>query len=268
MSQVCDGSYPGKSTVSLLPIIDLNPSDLSCRYSTLSFIIEQSKVLNVKTPVVTFDQPLWLKATEVVQAKALKVVLILGGFHLMMSFMGSIGHLMKGSGISEALGTVYGSNAVEHMLSGKAVSRALRGHFLISSALNSKLLSAILPNNAARIELTLEEGDENERVEDNIEEPEVQLLETLTTEEVGKLEILDRKLQEDPINNTKHLEASQELIQLEDRITRYKNDLATQSRTAKFWIQYLHYIDLLKMFIFAERFRKLGNASMRCKQND
>ena len=63
MTQVCDGSYPGKSTVSFLPIIDLNPSDLSCIYSTLSFIIEQSKVLNVKTPVVTFDQPLWLKAT-------------------------------------------------------------------------------------------------------------------------------------------------------------------------------------------------------------
>ena len=118
MTQVCDGIYPGKSTVSFLPIIDLNPSDLSCIYSTLSFIIEQSKVLIVKTPVVTFDQPLSLKATEVVQAKSLKVVLILGGFHLMMSFIGSICNLMKSSGISEALGTVYGSNAVEHMIPG------------------------------------------------------------------------------------------------------------------------------------------------------
>ena len=133
MTEVCNGEYPGKSTVSLLPIIDLNPGDLSCIYSTLMFIIDQSKRINVKIPVITFDQPLWLKATEVVNAKSLKVILILGGFHLMMSFIGSIGHLMKGSGISEVLGTIYGSNAVEHMISGKAVSRALRGHFLAST---------------------------------------------------------------------------------------------------------------------------------------
>ena len=43
---------------------------------------------------------------------------------MMMSFLGSIGCLMSGSGLSEALETVYGSNSVLHMLSGKAVARA------------------------------------------------------------------------------------------------------------------------------------------------
>lgn len=80
----------------------------------------------------------------VVQAKLLKVVLILGGFDLRMSFIES--HLMKGSEVSEALGTVYGLIAVEHnMLFGKADEKALGGHFRISSALNSKLLSAFSP---------------------------------------------------------------------------------------------------------------------------
>ena len=169
MTEVCDGKYPGKSTVSLLPIIDLNPSNLSCIYSTLLFIIDQSKFLKVQTPVVTFDQPLWLKAMEVVQAKSLKVVLILGGFHLMMSFIGSIGHLMKGSGISEALTIVYGPNAVEHILSGKAISRALRDHFLIASALNSKLLSIFFPAHVERIELDTKEEDEKEDQDDVID---------------------------------------------------------------------------------------------------
>ena len=60
------GSYPGKSTVSILPIIDLDPTNLLCIYSTLRFIEEQAKLINIRTPVVTFDQPLWLKATEIV----------------------------------------------------------------------------------------------------------------------------------------------------------------------------------------------------------
>ena len=33
---------------------------------------------------------------------------------------------MKGSGLKEALQVIYGENAVEHMLTGKAISRALR----------------------------------------------------------------------------------------------------------------------------------------------
>ena len=49
------------------------------------------------TLVITSDLSLWLKATEIVHAKSLKAVLILGGFHLIMSFLGSIGSVMTGS---------------------------------------------------------------------------------------------------------------------------------------------------------------------------
>ena len=68
-----------------------------------------------------------------------------------MSFLGSIGSVMKGSGLSDALETTYGSNAVTHMLSGKAVARALRGHFLIEAALMTKLIAPILPRTGAQI---------------------------------------------------------------------------------------------------------------------
>ena len=53
--------------------------------------------------------------------------------------------MMKGSGLQEALETIYGPNAVNHIMTGKAVSRALRGHFLVESALVNKLMVAILP---------------------------------------------------------------------------------------------------------------------------
>ena len=87
---VSSGKYPGKSVVSMLPIIDMNPGDRSCIYSVLSFISNQARELGIPTPIVTFDQPLWIKAVKIVSAKDMHMVVILGGFHMMMSFVGSI----------------------------------------------------------------------------------------------------------------------------------------------------------------------------------
>ena len=56
------------------------------------------------------------------------VVVRLGGFHAEMSFLGSIERLMKGAGIDNLLQVIYASNTVDHILSGKYVSRAVRGH--------------------------------------------------------------------------------------------------------------------------------------------
>ena len=35
------GEYPGKTSVIFLPIIDLNPSDLSCIYSTMQYVLDR-----------------------------------------------------------------------------------------------------------------------------------------------------------------------------------------------------------------------------------
>ena len=48
---------------------------------------------------------------------------------------------MTGSGLQELLEVVYASNTVNHMLSGKAVSRAVRGHLLVDAALNTMLVA-------------------------------------------------------------------------------------------------------------------------------
>ena len=95
MQQVSKGNYPGISEVSFLPIIDLHPNGKSCIYSTLLFVSEQAKSLMVPTPCITFDQPLWIKSMEIIKAKGLNVVTRLGGFHLLMSFLGSVGKLME-----------------------------------------------------------------------------------------------------------------------------------------------------------------------------
>eukprot|EP00794_Sanderia_malayensis_P013320 gene13320-14692_t len=64
--QLCqDGKHPGKSDVIFLPMIDLDPSNVSCVYSTLVFVSNHAKKYNV-TPILMFDQPLWWKAMCIV----------------------------------------------------------------------------------------------------------------------------------------------------------------------------------------------------------
>ena len=57
------------STITFLPIIDISPSNESCLYSTLLLIISQAKKYKTLTPCVTFDQPLWIKAFDMIHAE-------------------------------------------------------------------------------------------------------------------------------------------------------------------------------------------------------
>lgn len=73
-----------------------------------------------------------------------KVIVRLGAFHAEMSFLGSIGHLMAGSGLREVLELIYASNAVDYIMTGKAISRAVRAHLIVDAALNALLYSEAL----------------------------------------------------------------------------------------------------------------------------
>ena len=50
-------------------------------------------------------------------------------------------------GLSNILETVYGGNAVGHMMTGKAVQRALRGHLLVDKCLHSQLITEVAKDN-------------------------------------------------------------------------------------------------------------------------
>ena len=49
------------------------------------------------------------------------MVVMLGGFHLLMSFLGSVGGVMKGSQLEDALESIYGKSTAPHLIFGKAV---------------------------------------------------------------------------------------------------------------------------------------------------
>ena len=93
-----------------------------------------------------FDQALWWKALQVLQSPRCDldaIIIRMGGFHTQMSFLGCIGYIMSSPGLVEALETVYAGNTIQHMLSGKAVKGAMRGHQLVDLALNTILLQNV-----------------------------------------------------------------------------------------------------------------------------
>ena len=211
----------------MLPMIDIKPTDSSCIYSTLCFVVDQAKQLSLPTPVVTFYQPLWIKAVEIAKAAHLDIVCRLGGFHIMKIFLGAIGTVMAGSGIEELLGQIYGSNTVVHMMHGDAVSRAVRGHFMLQGALVVRLLKTTVFN----ADSTMPQHS----LLDNVR----QLIDTV---DANKVDVGDCSMLVSELVST-----------IEAQLNAIMDTLSVQSRTAKLWIRYFRYVAILKHFLLAER---------------
>ena len=204
--------------ITMHPIIDQNPNELSTVYSTLLYVDQQAKQMSLQTSCVTFDQPLWLKAIDIVQSEKLNIVCRLGPFHMLMSFLGSIGKVMEGSGLVEALQCCFGLNAITHMLSGKAVKRAIRGHFLMDSALQVVLLKNFV--------MPAEDVDDLRQLYEDVVQHRAQIAVIAQSAIVSKIKAwLDQQ----------------------------HRSLSGESRTAKLWLQYCMYVDIVKSFIRAER---------------
>ena len=216
MQTFSKGEHPGASLVTLLPIINLQSSDESCIYSTLLYVIDLCNKFDLGTQCITFDQPLWIKSVEIATEMSLRILCRLGGFHTMMSFLGSVGTLMKGSGLAECLQEIYGGNAVTHIESGKAVSRALRGHFLLQSALYALLLDDVFRGNYQ------EEEVENEEIR-------------ISEEEKEAMKSLYEKLATN--NILEEIEESVVLKKVRSILSHKMGTLTRSSRLVKLWLQ-------------------------------
>lgn len=84
------------STINYLPFVNDAPSKYNTLYTALLNVIDKSISLGMKSCLITFDQPLYIKARDIISAKRLSdqifIIIRLGGFHGLMSFIGSIGN--------------------------------------------------------------------------------------------------------------------------------------------------------------------------------
>ena len=111
-----------RSQIEFLQIIDQPPDSYSTVYTTL---IECLKTASAKPMVITFDLPLWLKASRIVLEKGMPVIVRLGGFHTLKSFLGCVGYIMADSGLEDLMRLVYPGD----------VTHIMDGGFLIDCAL-------------------------------------------------------------------------------------------------------------------------------------
>lgn len=229
MQTISKGVHPGKSSVEILPIIDLNPSDPDCVYSTLKFFAKEAENNNV-TPVAAFDQPLWWKAQLIIQnepkeSPLKEFVLLLGGFHTQMSFLGTIGHLCEGLGLEDILGKIYATNSVPYLMNGKAYSRAIRGYFMIDLVLNKLLMEELTLCKSSKLEWEGALLKANGLFDDLM---------------AGKISL-------------EEVESNTLLESIQEEIYTFKEVLSSESRTAKLWLQFMQMVDILKCYIRGER---------------
>ena len=209
------------SRVVVLPFINLDPNNRTTIYSALHFAQNLCEKYGISICPVTFDQPLYIKAVGIVSTSddLKKVIVRLGGFHLLMSFMGSMGNIMAGSGLEELWESVYAKGSVVHMMSGHAYSRALRAHFLTQAALGEVLFKTAN---------CLEGTDADE-------------LKTLYEDLIVRNKDPDEVVQDDCVKKVTAV------------IEHLCDQAAGQGRTARLWINYFMQVSIIRLFIRAER---------------
>ena len=148
---------------------------------------------------------------------------------------------MAASGLQELLELIYAPNAVVHMLSGKAVARAVRGHLIVDAALNTLVLAQTF---SVPVPGCL--NAENEEAEEVLDMPELYEHST-DLDEAG---VLYEKLMQGLM--------SVDQVCCSDAITRIgaalqaSKESIKSSRTATLWMQYMDMVDTLRKFLRAE----------------
>jgi hypothetical protein len=137
-----------QARIRYLPFINGPPSAYSTIYTSLLKLVQLAGAREQDHIMVTADMAIYSKAQQILWAEpdALsgRVTMRLGGMHLTMSFIASIGKLFGDGGLQHMLtaSDVYADGTASSMLQGKQYDRGLRGIRLVHEALSHLLLSS------------------------------------------------------------------------------------------------------------------------------
>ena len=104
MQLIVNGTEFEESEISILNFVNSKLSDPSTLNTALNYTQEICDKHDIKFCPVTFDQPLYIKAVEILeqQKSELKNLFIrIGSFHNAMSFMGAVGTIMADTGLTD-----------------------------------------------------------------------------------------------------------------------------------------------------------------------
>ena len=120
---------PPVAAVRYMPFIRASPTDYSTIYTALIRLAQLSAQLGQKHILVTADLGIYNKAQEILWSNPPsldgKVTMRLGGMHITMAYIASIGKLYGDAGLLSILieSDVYGENTARQLLQGKHLTR-------------------------------------------------------------------------------------------------------------------------------------------------
>ena len=134
-----------ESTISYLDTIDSPATDLKTAYEVLSRGCEIKDRMQLNAVVCVFDQAFYAKAVEVYwkrKEQFVGLVIMMGGFHLLLMLLGVIGSRFGDAGLRELVvqSDVVAEGSVDKALNGKQYNRAVRLHKCVYEALMRLLL--------------------------------------------------------------------------------------------------------------------------------
>ena len=213
-----------ESVISYLDTIDASATDLRTAYEVLSRGCEIKDRLQLKAVVCVFDQAFYAKAMEIFwKHKSLfeGLVIMMGGFHLLMMLLGVIGTRFGDAGLRELAvqSEVVAEGSIEKVLMGKQYNRAVHLHKLTYEALMRLLLKKF----ELSVELVMTPDLEQLKLDPN-------------QEEITKV-----------LHNDAFLEWEKQFNAYVNEIKKSGTDLA------RFWLTYIDLCELLLNLIYATR---------------
>lgn len=158
LSRETGQSLKPKTQAVYLPLIDMPPADPDTMMTAMHEGMRLTNERGQKNLVFTSDQQLYKVAVDMKwshQDTFSDVIIRLGGMHMLMSFVGAVGTLMDGSGLSELMSTAF--SGVAKMLTGKKFPQNIRALRIIVEELLRKTISNDGIQNMADLQAALEQ---------------------------------------------------------------------------------------------------------------
>ena len=236
--QVSEKSDPpgAKTVVGFMPIINAPAHDPDTLWTVMNKGLKVTCYLNPGQPlVVTLDMQTYTRARELIWAakRDHEVVLKLGSFHILMTFLIVLGQYLAGSGVKEFLTDpdvdIYGEVTAEKILNGKSYSRAVRAHKL--------LLEALFRQYIANFQVWL--SNNNKQFPDDLNQKLDRMVSVFLSGE----------------SSNAAFEELVDTVQTSDVNTLMKEYDNSLSNSDKYWRTYMDLVHIMLKFISAERSR-------------
>ena len=219
------------TTIGYAPIINSSPIKLPTVFTIRDYVHKASKQLGQTCSVLTLDEAIYCKAKEIqwrCPDKFEHMIIRLGGFHIIKTFLACIGKLYEESGLSDIIvnSGLYGSGVAAKIMTGKSYNRSIRAHTLIKEAMDRMVMTDF-------------------KLQYKTEDPALTKLVTECSEAF--------KMNDHGQCKTCVDEIVLKVVPLAAMLDNHKKVIADRSDTCVFWLMYIDMVDILMRFIRAER---------------